>query len=83
MTSEDGFRFSSYLYQNIPTEVLAQIIKYLNLKHKRYKQTIRNLTNEEKKILAYASGYDVLALHRKDCRILKTGKNNIIATAAL
>ena len=82
VTSEDGFRFSYSLYQNIATEVLTQMIKYLNLKHKA-KQTSQNLTKEEKEILAYVSGYVVLALHRKYCRILKTGKNNIIATAVL
>ena len=81
--SEDGFRFSSSLYQNIATEVLTQMIKYLNLKHQKAKQTSRNLTKEEKEILPYVSGYVALALHRKYCRILKTGKNNIIATAAL
>ena len=32
VTSEDGFRFSYSLYQNIATEVLTQMIKYLNLK---------------------------------------------------
>ena len=83
VTSEDGFRFSCSLYQNIATEVLTQMIKYLNLKHYKAKQTSRNLTKEEKEILAYVSGYVVLALHRKYCRILKTGKNNIIATAVL
>ena len=82
VTSEDGFRFSCSLYQNIATEVLTQMIKYLNLKHYKAKQTSRNLTKEEKEILAYVSGYVVLALHRKHCKILKTGKNNI-ATAAL
>ena len=83
MTSEDGFRFSCSLYQNIATEVLTEMIKYLNLKHYKAKQTSRNLTKEEKEVLAYVSGYVVLALYRKYCRILKTGKNNIIATAAL
>ena len=82
VTSEDSFRFSCSLYQNIATEVLTQMIKYLNLKHYKAKQTSRNLTKEEKEILAYVSGYVVLALHRKYCKILKTGKNNI-ATAAL
>ena len=83
MTIEDGFRFIYSLYQNIATEALTQMIKYLNLKHHKAKQTSQNLTKEEKEILAYVSGYVVLALHRKYCRILKTGKNNIIATAVL
>ena len=80
MASEDGFRFSSCLYQNIPEEVLTQMIKYLNLKYQKAKQTSRNSTKEEKEILVYAL---VLALHRRYCRMLKTGKNNIIATASL
>ena len=46
VTSEDGFRFSCSLYQNIATEVLTQMIKYLNLKHHKAKQTSRNLTKE-------------------------------------
>ena len=83
VTIEDGFRFIYSLYQNIATEALTQMIKYLNLKHHKAKQTSQNLTKEEKEILAYISSYVVLALHRKYCRILKTGKNNIIATAAL
>ena len=80
MASEDGFRFSSCLYQNIAKEVLTQMIKYLNLKYQKAKQTSRNSTKEEKEILVYAL---VLALHRRYCRMLKTGKNNIIATASL
>ena len=83
VSSEDGFRFSSCLSQNITTELLTQMIKYLNLKHQKAKQTSRNLTKEEKEILSYVSGYAVLALHRKYCRILKTGKIHMVATAAL
>ena len=80
VAKEDGFRFSSCLYQNIAKEVLTQMIKYLNLKYQKAKQTSRNSTKEEKEILVYAL---VLALHRRYCRMLKTGKNNIIATASL
>ena len=80
VAKEDGFRFSSCLYQNIAKEVLTQMIKYLNLKYQKAKQTSRNSTKEEKEILVYAL---VLALHWRYCRMLKTGKNNIIATASL
>lgn len=70
------------MYQKIATEILTQIIKYLNLKHQKAKKTSRNLTKKENEILACVSSYVVLSLHRKDCRILEPGKNSIIATAA-
>ena len=39
VTSEDGCRFSSCLYQNIATEVLTQMVKYLNLKRQKANQS--------------------------------------------